>query len=202
MIQFGEAHNTVVGMTRSGKTYAVRKSAEKVKQGVFFFNVQQEEVGAPWITATGQDDASVIIKALRRGAKINFLPDRGRRWQQLRGIVRLLYQETEKSRLDVYVIFDEIHLADKEALKAAIEVATTGLRWGIKAIFISQRPALIDNTLMNQSTKFVFFKTTLEKRYLENYGLPYEQISQGLNTGGQYSYMEFDFHELRGPYRV
>lgn len=201
-IDFGAGHTTVVGMSRSGKTYAVKQSAERISGGVLFFNPQLEEVSSRWIEADGRSDTDAMIAALREGEKINFMPSRGTRWRQLQGIVKLLFASAEQSKLDVLLVLDECHLADKDALKDMVEVATTGLRWGIRAAFISQRPALIDNTLMNQSTQFVFFKTTLEKQYLERYGMPYDSIKEGLDRGGQYAYMTYDFHELRGPYKV
>lgn len=201
-IDFGDGHTTVVGMTRSGKTYAVQKSVERVKQGVFFFNTQHIPVSNKFIDVTGADSAEAILKALRKGEKINFLPSRDTRWKQLKAVIKMLYEATERSLMDIYVIVDEIHLTDKEALRACVEVATTGIRWGLKGVFISQRPALIDNTIMNQSMQFVFLKTTLEKKYLESYGLPYEAIKAGLEKGGQYAYMVYDFHELKGAYKV
>lgn len=201
-IDFGEGHTTVVGMTRSGKTYAVQKSVEKVKQGVLFFNTQHIPVSNKFVDATGENDIKTLIAALRKGEKVNFLPSRENRWKQLRAIIGALFHASEHSLMDIYVIVDEIHLADKEALKGCIEIATTGIRWGLKGIFISQRPALIDNTIMNQSMQFVFLKTTLEKRYLENYGLPYEAIREGLEKGGQYAYMVYDFHSLKGAFKV
>jgi DNA helicase HerA-like ATPase len=201
-IDFGNGHTTVVGMTQSGKTTAVQRSIESVKQGVLFFNTQQIEVSSKWIDADGSDSMDVLVSVLRKGEKVNFVPDRDLRWKQLAVIIKALYKATEASLMDIYIVVDEIHLADKEALKACIELATTGIRWGLKGIYISQRPALIDNTIMNQSMQFVVLKTTLEKRYMEGYGLPYEQIKAGLDSGGQYAYMVYDFHSLQGPYKV
>lgn len=201
-IDFGRGHTTVVGMTQSGKTTAVQRSVERVKQGVLFFNTQQIEVSNVYTEATGADDEKVLIQALRQGNKINFIPNRDTRWKQLRALIRLFYDASERSLMDIYIVVDEIHLADKEALKACIELATTGIRWGLHGIFISQRPALVDNTIMNQSMQFVFLKTTLEKRYMEGYGLPYEAIREGLEKGGQYAYMVYDFHSLKGAFKV
>lgn len=202
LIDFGKGHTSVVGMTQSGKTTAVQKSAESIKEGVLFFNTQQIEVSGKWIEVTGKDDPKMLMKALRKGGKINFVPTRETRWKQLRNLIKYFFQESERSQLDIYIIVDEIHLADKEALAACVELATTGIRWGLHAVFISQRPALIDNTIMNQSMQFVFLKTTLEKQYLERYGLPYEAIKAGLDAGGQYAYMVYDFHELKGAFKV
>jgi DNA helicase HerA-like ATPase len=201
-IDFVKKHTTVVGMTQSGKTTAVHRSAERMNQGVLFFNTQQIEVSNKWVDADGADDEKVLIKALRKGEKINFLPSRDNRWKQLKTIIRLLYDASERSLMDIYIVVDEIHLADKESLKSCIELATTGIRWGLHGIFISQRPALVDNTIMNQSMQFIFLKTTLEKRYMEGYGLPYEEIRAGLEAGGQYAYMVYDFHSLKGAFKV
>jgi hypothetical protein len=202
LIDFGRGHTSVIGMTQSGKTTAVHRSAEAVKQGVLFFNTQQIEVSDKWIDVTGKDDPKMLIRALRSGEKINFIPTRETRWKQLKALIKIFFTASESSLMDIYIIVDEIHLADKESLKSCVELATTGIRWGLHAVFISQRPALIDNTIMNQSMLFVFLKTTLEKKYLESYGLPYEAIKDGLEAGGQYAYMTYDFHELKGAFKV
>lgn len=201
-IDFAGKHTTVVGQTQSGKTYGVMRSVEVLKQGVFFFNAQHIPVGRDWITVTGKDDLELMIRALQAGEKLNFMTSREHRWKQLVGIVKALFEAAEQSVLDIYVIFDEIHLADQDAKKSAIEVATTGLRWGLKAIYISQRFALIDNTLMTQSTNFVIFHTSPEPQYFKQYALPYDGIMQGLEKGGQYAYMVYDIHSLRGPFKV
>jgi hypothetical protein len=203
LIDFGKGHTTVVGMTQSGKTTAVQRSAEALKKGVLFFNTQQIQVSGKWVECTGKDDPVMLVKALRKGEKINFLPDRETRWKQLTNLIKYLFYESDhKQVLDILIIVDEVHLADKNALKSIVELATTGIRWGLCGVFISQRPALIDNSIMNQSMQFVFLKTTLEKRYLENYGIPYEDIKSGLELGGQYAYMTYDFSELKGAFKV
>jgi hypothetical protein len=202
LIDFGEGHTTVVGMTRSGKTYAVQKSLEKVKQGVLFFNTQHIPVSNIFIDADGSDDEKVLVQELRKGGKINFTPSRDIRWKQLKALINILYKATERSKLDIYIVVDEVHLTDKDALKACVELATTGISWGLKGIFISQRPANIDNTIMTQSNQFVFLKTSMEKGYFERYDLPYEAIKEGLEKGGQYAYMTYDFHDLKGAFKV
>lgn len=202
LIDFGEGHTTVVGMTRSGKTYAVQKSLEKVKQGVLFFNTQHIPVSNIFIDADGSDDEKVLVQELRKGGKINFTPSREIRWKQLRALINILYKATERAKMDIYIVVDEVHLTDKEALKSCIELATTGISWGLKGIFISQRPANIDNTIMTQSNQFVFLKTSMEKGYFERYDLPYDAIKEGLEKGGQYAYMTYDFHDLKGAFKV
>lgn len=201
-IDFGKGHTTVVGTTQMGKTYAVHRSVEQLSNGILFFNVQQIEVSNKFLDADGSDDSEVIIAALRKGKKINFIPDRENRWKQLKAIVKVLYRAAERQPLDIYIIVDECHLADRDALAACREIATTGIRWGIKAIYISQRPALMDNTLMTQSMRFVFFRTGMEDKYLDGHGFPAAQINERIKAGGQYAYVVWDFNELKGAYKV
>lgn len=202
-IDFGEGHTTVVGKTRSGKTYAVEKSLEKVKQGVLFFNTQHIPVSNVFVDADGSDDEKVLIKALRKGEKINFRPSRETRWKQLKALINILFKAGEQAKLNIYIVVDECHLADRKiALPGVIEIATTGLSYGLKGIYISQRPALIDNTLMTQSMQFIFFKTSMEKKYFDSYELPFDDIQAGLTKGGQFSYMTYDFEKLEGAFKV
>lgn len=201
-IDFGNNHITVVGMTQSGKTTAVTKSIEQVKEGVLFFNTQEIEFSSKYVEVTGADDMDMIVKALRKGEKLNFIPNPETRWKQLVIIIKRLFLASRASLLNIYIVVDEVHLSSKEGLAACIELATTGIRWGLRAIYISQRPALVDNTLMNQSMKFVFLKTTLEKKYLESYGLPYEEIKDKLISGGQYAYVVYDFETVQGAFKV
>lgn len=202
-------HTTVVGTSQMGKTFAVHRSAEKVKKGVLFFNAQQIDVSNDWVTATGADDANMLIKALRKGNKVNFFPNREIRWKQLKTIVDVLYKASESSLLDIIIIFDECHLMamsgdkyGKMALNAAKEVATTGLRWGLNAVFISQRMALMDNTLMTQSTQYVFFQTSMEGEYMEGKKFPFSQIETKIAAGGKYAYVTYDSIEVKGAFKV
>lgn len=210
LIDFGaNQHTTVVGKSQMGKTFAVHRSAEKVKQGVLFFNAQQIAVSNAWTKATGADDADMLVKSLRKGHKINFYPNRENRWKQLKVIVDVLYKASESSILDIYVIADECHLMamsgqkdGKMALNAVKEIATTGLRWGLKGIFISQRMALIDNTLMTQSNQYVFFRTSMENQYMEAKDFPFDDIQAKVISGGEFNYVVYDELEIRGPFKV
>jgi predicted YcjX-like family ATPase len=83
-----------------------------------------------------------------------------------------------------------------------IRLATTGLGRGYKCIFISQRPAMIDNTLLTQSTKHILFAIGLnDASYLKNNGFPSEEIMQ--RTGQEkYIFVEFDQKTVRGGYTI
>lgn len=204
LIDFGDDdHTTVIGRTRSGKTTGALKSLQRSKRGVLFFNSQQIRFPAGWIRADAQTDADALIRALRAKEKIVYFPTREYRQGELRALVGLLYKGAEEDELDIYFVVDECHLYTKTALRACVEVATTGIRWGIKAIWISQRPAKIDNTLMTQSTRFVIYDiSNMEAPYLKSYQIPYADIYKRLRSGGKYSYVIYDGHDLSEPAMV
>lgn len=200
LINFENGHSTIIGITRSGKTYATKKSLEKVKEGVIFFNTQYEEMPSSFIKVNAKDDIKVIINALKANKKINYIPQLNGniRDKELIYLVNSLYRRNSEKK--IYLVVDEVHLYEKETLKALIKVATTGLRFGIYGIWISQRPANIDNTLMTQSNQFIIFKTNMESSYFDRYGIPSEEIKSRLKEN--YSYCIYDFIEVRGPYKV
>ncbi len=202
LINFKNGHSTVIGITRSGKTYATKKSLEKVKEGVLFFNTQYEEMPTNFIKVNAYDDVKVIINALKANKKINYIPqlDSNIRDKELIYLIDNLYKRNSEKR--IYLVVDEVHLYEKESLKALVKVATTGLRFGIYGIWISQRPANIDNTLMTQSNQFVIFATNMENSYFDRYGIPAEKIKEKLKAGGQFAYCIYDFMEVRGSYKV
>lgn len=202
LINFKNGHSTVIGITRSGKTYATKKSLENVKESVLFFNTQLEDIPNNFIKVSGKDNIKVVINALGKGKKINYLPslDSEVRTKELKLIIDYLYKRGTSNK--IYLVVDEVHLYEKEGLKALIQVATTGIRYNIFGVWISQRPANIDNTLMTQSNQFILFKTNMESEYFKRYGIPAEEINKRLQKGGQYSYCSYDFIDVFGAYKV
>lgn len=201
LIDFSQGHSTVIGITRSGKTYATKKSLENVKEGVLFFNTQLEEMPKKFITCNSESITSIMMQALKRGMKINYLADTEEvfRESEIVHLVKKLYQANIKK---VYFVVDEVHLYNNLALKELIKVATTGLRFGIYGIWISQRPANIDNTLMTQSNQFIIFDTNMESGYFKRYGIPADEIKERIGKGGKYSYCTYNFKEVRGPFKI
>lgn len=202
LINFGNGHSTVIGITQSGKTFATSKTLSQVKEGVIFFNTQLVPMPNNFITCSANDNIKSIINAVKQGRKLNYLPqlDGDIRNLELIYIINALYTRGNENK--IYLVVDEIHLYTKDALKKAVQVATTGIRFGIYGIWISQRGANIDNTLMTQSNKFILFKTNMEAEYFKRYGIPGDVIKGKLESLGQYAYCEYDFHEVKGPYKV
>jgi hypothetical protein len=203
LIPFDEGITTVVGRTRSGKTYGTKQSLAKQSRGVLFFNTQLEDMPRGFVKANGCNTVSQIRDSLRDGKKINFLPSTvdAERKAQLTFIINEFF---DGGMDDFYFVVDEVHLYtdDKDARAALVRLATTGLRFGKRAVWISQRGAKIDNTLMTQSTLFVFYETNMEGQYYKQYGIPHDQIAERIAAAGEYAYCTFDGKEVKGAFKV
>lgn len=202
MIDFTRGHTGVIGRTRSGKTYTTIRSLERDKRGVLFFNLQQEEdVPKSFIEADGNSSSDALFDCLAAGEKINFLPsvDLQQAQRQLTGIIRALY---DGEKHNIVLAVDEAHLFKGEALNALMRVATTGLRWGITLVPITQRLAKMHNDLMTQLVQMVCFETNNEGPYFKQYDIPHEEIEVRLRQGGQYSYCVFDGRDVSGPFKL
>jgi hypothetical protein len=201
MIRFGNEHSTIVGLTQSGKTYFTFRTLEKAGEGVLFFNTKQDtNVPSSFVTADGDNQFYQIENAIRAGKKINFVPirDKETRDNQLRYLVDRIFERN----LKLYIVVDEVQLFGKVGDNALMEIATTGLSLGIKGVWISQRPANIDNDLMTQSGKFYFFKTNMEGKYLNSYGIDADAINEKIDQGGQYAFVVYDWKTMTGPHKV
>lgn len=202
---FNEGHVTCVGLTQSGKTYATAEQLSQLKEGVLYFNTTHtDSVSRDFIECDRNTTFKMIEKALKAGEKINFLPtkDPDIRELELELLIRKLYLSGYTKQRRIYLAVDECHLYGGQALKSCIEVATTGLSNGIFAVWISQRPAKIDNTLMTQSNAMVIFKMNMESNYFNNYKIPYDEIQKRIDEKGQYSFCLWDWREVKGAFRV
>lgn len=208
LIQFPDKHAAAFGTTQTGKTYGVQKSLLAVPEGVIFFNVNHAGGMTGYTMADRSQDIEVILSALREGEKINYMPSREYRWLEMAIITEAIL---ETGKLNCRVVFDECHLmyntstdkqAKRKAQAAAEEIATTGLSKGMRAVYITQRPALMDNTLMTQAEYKIFYRTENEGPYLQRYGVPHEDLIGRLNVGGDYAYCTYYRGELDGAHKV
>jgi len=205
LIKFPDKHSAAFGTTQEGKTYGITESLRATKSGVLFFDMKQEPVKG-YVRADKQDDIDSIIAVLDAGEKVNYTPSRGTRFAEVAALIEGILDVA----LDVYIICDECHLAymnpDKQKRAAAAayeELATTGLSKGRKGVFISQRPAIMPNTLMNLSDFHVYFRND-ELNYLKKYMGEAEAIDMAarLQAGGQYSYVTRYRGEIEGAFKV
>lgn len=196
-------HTTVLGITRHGKTYATVKTLEKVKGAVFFWNVQEESVKG-FIKADKTNNIEQIQNALKSGKKINYIPSGDLELDsKIFGKLSTLFLQ---NGVRCMMVVDEVHLfdmtKDKNGKNACRRLATTGLRRGLPCVFISQRPALIDNTLVTQSTNHILFALgDSDTNYLKNMGLPVEKIKQA--TGQEkYIFCHYDLKDVKGGFKI
>lgn len=211
LIPFPDKHSAVFGTTQTGKTYGTVKSVAAQHGAVLFFNTNRVDVEGNgwWIKASKNSDFDSLMRSLHHfGDNINYVPERETRWAEIALITNRLL---DYDRANVRIVFDEVHLAymdaggdrHKRAAQAAmIEVATTGLSRGLRAIYITQRPALLPNTLMTQSEYKVFYRTEDEGPYLQRYGIPYEDLAARLDAGGQYAYVTRYRGVTEGAFKV
>lgn len=201
----GNEHGTVLGLTQHGKTYGTIKTLDSMNEAILFFNTNDTPLKgtkSKWYDAHGGHDVNQIIYALKQGYKINFVPsdDPEKMEKQLKGLTDAIYMQGRG--LHFRFVIDEVHLFNKEGKKALIRLATTGLGRGYKCIFISQRPAMIDNTLLTQSTKHIVYAIGLnDASYLKTNGFPSEEIMQ--KTGQEkYIFVEFDQKNVKGGFTI
>jgi hypothetical protein len=197
--KFKDGHTIVVGLTQSGKTYAVTKCLLNDSKPVLFFNVQQEDLKG-YVRVNKHTPFRIILKLLRLNRKINYIPD-SRLKAQGNEITFLINQLFEfgcfSKKRSMYIVIDEAHLFEDEALENIRRIATSGIRWGLNGIFISQRPANLHNTLMTQSSHMLIFKTNMETQYFKNYNIPIFEILKLIDQNGKYSFCEYDFLTIK-----
>lgn len=203
--EVGNEHATVIGLTQHGKTYATIKTLEKMNEPILFFNTQESEVGKGWTNASEANTEGQIMKILEQGRRINFIPstDLEVMSKELKFLTDMFYK---KGRMNVRFVIDEVHLfkacKSKDGHNSLIRLATTGLGRGFKCIFLSQRPAMVDNTLYTQSTKHIIFALGLnDYRYLESLGFPGEVIKEKTNNE-KYIFCEFDQKNVTGAFKI
>jgi hypothetical protein len=196
-------HSTVLGITRHGKTYAAIKSLRLLRdEAVFFYNTQHEKVGEGWTTVDPNvHEWEQVEYLLSKNKKVNWLPSTkiDDMQNEIVYIVDRLYNGESRN---VRIAFDEVHLFTKNALKQIQRIATTGLRWGMRGVFISQRPAKVDNTLYTQSTNHVIFALgSADYQYLHGQGFPIDELKQKIQ-GEKYIFVNFDQKEVSEPKKI
>lgn len=198
MYKFKEGHTIVLGLTQSGKTYAVKKILTYSNKGVLFFNTQNENLEG-FIKVNMTTKYSIILKLLKLNRKINYIPSTilKNQFKEMNFLINQLFENSNFSKKNpIYFVVDEAHLFEKESLESIKRIATSGIRWGINGIFISQRPANLDNTLMSQSSHMLIFKCNMESQYFKNYSIPIENILNQIEKNGKYSFCEYDFMKV------
>lgn len=203
--ELGEEHCTVMGMTQYGKTYATLQTLKGLKEGVLFINPQLTKTPKEFVKADMNNSVSEIWEAVKRGQKVDYHTSDD--LEKISNEVGLLIDRLYViGKMDCRIVIDECHLLsmckDKKGLNAGKRLASTGLSRGFKTVFISQRPATVDNSFYTQSTKHILFALGLnDYKYLKENGFPTEQIQQVVG-GRKYVFCEFNQVEVKGAFTV
>lgn len=187
-------HETIYGTTQSGKTtYGIRKGREW-DGGVFLWNAKRNK--APGYTKVDHTISIEKLKdLLKRGKKLNYLPilDLEQSKKELKYISQeILNAHMLKEMKKTLGIFDECQLYARSGVGSnpVENVATMGLGVGYVGIFITQRPALISNTLFTQSEIKTYLKIEEEEwEYFKKQNVPIEKIQKELAEYGEFSYI-------------
>lgn len=199
-------HSFICGITRSGKTYFAIRAAAELKRPVLFFNIQDEETPAPFLTIDYTIEKAELLHMLRQGYKLDFtfgdLPE-----DKIMSIIAFLLKALMRSGFTeekpVYIILDEAQILKDSALEAAISVSTRGLKKGCRLITVTQRPALVNKTIYTQAAEqYIFFLALSEKGYLKNKGIDYDYCLKEWEKLGKHSYIFSDGYNLIGYKKI
>jgi archaellum biogenesis ATPase FlaH len=192
-------HTIVLGQTQTGKTYATEHILKTQKQGVIFFNTQLETLRG-YIQINKFTSFKIIKNLLNKGQKLNYtpVPKLQIQEQEIKFLVNQLFEFGNFSKeKNIFIAIDEVHLFAKTSQQAIERIATSGLKFGLNGIFLSQRPANMSNTLMSQSIEMLIFKCSMESQYFKNYNIPIEKILGKIEKNGKYSFCTYDFTDVK-----
>jgi len=185
-------HVCIFGATSSGKTVFATKMFEGMGNFNVFINTQYE----PYVARCGVVVSTVngFCEAIEQKQKhivfASASEDIDTQKEEISEIIDILFtlgkliNNDGKRRIWCHVYVDEVHLySNKKAPFAKLDrIATQGKRHGVVGVFISQRPALVSQTLITQSTYQVIYRCgSYEIPYFERYGYPITEYKDWLD---------------------
>lgn len=200
-------HEVVYGVTQSGKTtYSIVKARQHTGP-VFFYNPQKVRTGFARCDAKYSIDQ--IIWHLKHGTKLDYYPmlttKPGIRQEELRLIAISILNAALKGRIkNLLYIVDEAHIYARHNFNNPLEeIFTRGLGLGIYGHAITQRPALISNTIFTQCEIKTYFAIEQEEwEYFRRHGVPIDDIQEQLRKAGKYHYIQKRDGEYTKPMKV
>lgn len=203
LLTLNNCHVFISGMTRSGKTYFAAEAVRRLSAPAIFLNLQDEELGAPFIDFGPADYVEDVKRQLHKGRKIDFRYGYMSmdKIQLVNAVLinRLMQDPYFNQERPVYVVIDEAQTLSGAGLDQAIAAATRGLSKGVRLICITQRPALVNKTLYTQSMEqYIFRLAPSESQYFKNKGVDYDKCRAEWERLGDHSYIFTDGFTIEG----
>lgn len=195
-------HIFICGQTGSGKTYLSNYLANQYDD-LLFFNSQHYKLKGDYLNLNGQSDEKVLISALEKKYRINYLPAENIEIarKELNYLVELL-KNSERKRRKLVIIDEVADYAPQSMLKesAVYFLARRGRGHNLKCVFISQTPADVAKSITKQCEHHIIFKFNFyDEAYFTRFKIPSKEINDLLNKNKAYSFIylsgnKFDLH--------
>ena len=176
------SHMSIVGLPRTGKTTLASDLLKRLSKvsGCLFVNLQAEPYFEDFMTVRRVD-----IAALLAGQSFVWNADP---WEVRRKLVEIFLAQRACKTLNPITIFvDEAHLVAPRGCFAFPEsgeitedciigvLCTTGLKWNVRMVWISQRPQFVDSGVYRTSRFHVFFTVdATDLAYFRQQGIVFE----------------------------
>lgn len=187
-------------LDRTGKTFWVTRLCQRLDSFIFVNTQEEVEVEniCQAVTSTPEDILELIGEGYTR---IEFIPSEDldeamEQLQEIRGILFALgermYPKRPPEEPTMNFIIDEAQLYMPKMSRTDLDnIATRGRRWGVRGIFITQRPQLLSSTAINLCEQQIIFLTgQYESKYFSGYKIPIEQHKEWLLR--QYHFVMYD----------
>lgn len=158
----------VFGLRGSGKTTITKSLIKSGRDKIVAFDPIREYGGRGWFQChTVKDVFLAMKKRWKSGFKISFVPGEGAHIEDLHKLAQLCFRMQQpyfdgRDYRKLTMVVEEANLsmpnqAFSRKFAAMQKVILQGRHWGIEAIAVSQRPALVSSDFRaNTSTSYVF----------------------------------------------
>lgn len=200
--QFGSTgHVVVLGKTRSGKSYLVKRAIEQHRGGVLTVDTKAER-DWPGYYLTGRESLSGIYRDLAKGAHLAYVPSPDPE-QALVALRKICLDVIRRRWKDLWLVVDEAQMyAPKGAAGPLDYVASQGQGQGVRLVAITQRAQMLSHTILTQAEQvYLFYMARWEDPYLKGYGIDGDALRTTLSDAGKYCYMVYDGAAISGPFR-
>lgn len=188
-MMFKNSYNTVIGASKSGKSYLIKKQC---KGACLYFNyIGERKDWSGWVEVDRKVSKKQVLNLLNKNFKVVFHCSRNEELR-VKEILNLWNLTKSISKKNLTIIMDECHLwNEKELKKVLIEMATSGRHYCNSLVFATQRLALIDNAIPTQSENIFIFRLRFEEGYFKDKGIDMKRLQKELKEK-KYHFIKID----------